>query len=77
MQDIAIRRTVLRLGRKFEGDHLVQIRGRDSEGAKYNPGFVPFHLLDMIVKPSLTGWWQENSIEDFYQSNKVLQVRKD
>jgi len=76
LQDIAIRRTVLRLGRKFEGDHLVQIRGKDSEGAKYNPGFVPFHLPDLIAKPSLTGWWQEDSIEDFYQSNKILQVRK-
>lgn len=76
LQDIAIRRVILRLDRKFGGDHLVQIRGKNSEGARYNPGFIKFHLPKMIVKPSLTGWWQEDSIEDFYQSNKILQVRK-
>lgn len=77
LQDISIRRVLLRLGKKFEGDHYVQIRGKDSEGAKYNPGFIPFHLSKKIIKPSLEGWWQENSIEDFYQSNKVLQIRID
>lgn len=32
-------------------------------------------MPEMIVKPHLSGWWNEDSIEDFYQSNKVLQIR--
>jgi hypothetical protein len=76
LQDIAIRRVVLRLGKKFEGNSIVQVRGQNSEGYALSPGVVPFHLPDMIKEPHLEGWWNKDSIEDFYQSNKVLQVRK-
>lgn len=77
LQDIAVRRCLKRLGRRFEGGRPVQIRGRDSEGYRLNPGFVPFHEPEGILEPSLSHgkWWQKGSIEDFWQSNKVLQVR--
>ena len=76
LQDIAVRRCLKRLNRQFEGDHLVQIRGHDSEGYRLNPGRVPFHAPERILKPSLSRgtWWDESSIEDFWQSNKILQV---
>ena len=77
LQDIAIRRCVLRLGRSFDGDHLVEIRGKNSEGFHLNPGRVPFHLPERIVeRPGNPGWIQSGSIEDFWQSNKVLVVRE-
>ncbi len=77
LQDIAIRRVVLRRGWRFEGDQLIQIRSHDQYwGKNLSPGKVPFHLPELIVVPSLQGWWEYNSIEDFYQSNKVLQVRE-
>jgi len=77
LQDIAIRRCLQRLGRAFEGSHLVQIRGHDSEGYRLNPGQVPFHEPSAIIRPSLAQdtWWLEGSIEDMWQSNKILQVR--
>ncbi len=76
LQDIAVRRCLQRLGRAFAGDHLVQIRGHESEGYCLNPGQVPFHAPEHVVKPSLSRgkWWDENSIEDFWQSNEVLQI---
>ncbi len=77
LQDIAIRRALQRLGRALAGDHLVQIRGRQSEGYRLNPGEVPFHDSDGIIKPALPGWWRSGSIEDFWQSNKVLLAARD
>lgn len=77
LQDIAVRRCLRRLGRRFEGGHPVQIRGRDSDGYCLNPGMVPFHDPSEVLEPSLARgkWWKKNSIEDFWQSNKVLQVK--
>lgn len=77
LQDIAVRRCLRRLSRRFEGDHLVQIRGHDSEGYRLNPGVVPFHDPSGILRPSLApdNWWETDSIEDFWQSNKVFLVR--
>ncbi|MBN2574456.1 MAG: nicotinate (nicotinamide) nucleotide adenylyltransferase [Deltaproteobacteria bacterium] len=77
LQDVALRRALLRLGRAFRGDHLVQIRGRGSEGYRLNPGVVAFHAVDRIVRPTLPGWWQAGSVEDFWQSNKVLLAASD
>ena len=76
LQDISIRRSLIRLGRWFEGDRLVEIRGSESEGYMLSPGVVPFHLPEMIMKPALAGWWEKDTVEDFYQSNKLLQVMK-
>jgi hypothetical protein len=77
LQDIAIRRVVFRRGWQFEGDELVQIRShKDYFGKNLSPGKVSFHRLEQIVIPHLKGWWNENSIEDWYQSNKVLQIKE-
>lgn len=75
MQDIAVRRVVQRLGRKFEGTALLQIRGRKSKGACLSPGVVPFHKPDFILQPELQSWWEPGSIESFWQSNKILLVK--
>lgn len=79
LHDIAVRRAVARLGRKFRGNHLVHIRWTESEGYRLNPGVLPFHRAELIsskFERNLSGkriWWEKNSIEDFYQRNKVLQ----
>lgn len=81
LHDIAIRRSVLRLGKEFKGDHLVEIRAKNTEGKILRPGLVPFHLPEMICKEEIKDygskgfWWNSKSIEDFYQRNKVLQIK--
>lgn len=81
IHDIAIRRAVLRLGKWFYGKRLLQIRSRDEESFRFSPGIVPFHLPGMIVKGEIKDyggkgiWWNLNTIEDFYQRNKVLQIK--
>jgi len=67
-QDIALRRNLLRLGRVFEGDHLVEVRAKESEGFRFQPGQVAFHLPHLIVKPHVRGWWLPGSVEAFWQS---------
>lgn len=42
---------------------------------KWSPGRIPTLRYDLVEK-SQPGWWQPGSIEDFYQSTKVLQVRQ-
>ncbi len=76
MQDIAIRRVVKRLNRAFQGDKLLQIRGRWAKGGILSPGVVPFHRPEWILQPELVSWWQPGSIESFWQSNKVLLIKK-
>lgn len=82
IHDVAIRRSVLRLGRLFSGHHLVHVRWTGSEGYRINPGVVPFHMQEFIVPGEINDyggkgiWWFPNTIEDFYQRNKVLQVIK-
>ena len=78
-QDIAIRRCVVRFGLRFKGRKLIQIRdykGKHPLSLKLSPGRIPFHMPKLIKKPELDGWWQHGSVESFYQSNKVLQVKK-
>ena len=82
IHDIAIRRAVCRLGKVFRGGHLMHVRWKDSEGFRINPGIVQFHLPAMIVQDEIKDyggkgfWWYENTIEDFYQRNKVLQIKR-
>lgn len=77
LQDISIRRVAFRRGWQFKGDKLVQVRSHSEYwGENLSPGRVPFHVPENIVGCHLTGWWDFNSIEDFYQSNKVLQAKQ-
>ncbi|MBI4116342.1 hypothetical protein HY449_01220 [Candidatus Pacearchaeota archaeon] len=48
--DIAIRRAVLRNGRKFLGDRLVEVRKPGTEGARLSPYSIPFHLPNLIYQ---------------------------
>ena len=83
LQDIAIRRSLVRLGMAFRGLKPVQIRHQWGEapihplGYLLSPSTVPFHRRDLLVEPLLEGWWSEvggvRSVEGFYQSNKLLQ----
>jgi PTH2 family peptidyl-tRNA hydrolase len=77
LHDIAIRRSLRKLEKKFQGEVLLEIRGEDSGGYILSPSQVPFHQPDLILKPHLKGWWGKNSIESFWQSNKVLLVKYD
>lgn len=78
LQDIAVRRALKRLGKDFQGNHLVQIRGHESEGYVLNPGKVPFYKPELIpnikYKGVNNGWWDENSVEAFYQNTKALVI---
>ncbi len=74
--DIAIRRILQRRGWSFAGKNIIQIRygqGGDPVASEYfDPLKVPFHLPSKIERPLLEGAWDANSVECFYQSNKVL-----
>ena len=74
LQDIAVRNVLKRLGKEFAGDHLVEIRGQESEAYVLNPGQVPFHKPELIIGEYKKTWWKENSVEDFYQRNKALLI---
>jgi hypothetical protein len=77
VQDIAIRNAVNRLGKRFEGKELIQIRDKEAPhplSIILSPGQVPFCEPGLILQPELTGWWKPHSVEAFYQSNRVLQV---
>jgi hypothetical protein len=76
IQDIAIRNVFRRNGWNFQGSELIQIRGNAKPfGQKLTPGRVEFHQPQDIVIPHLEGWWDKDSVEDFYQSNKVLHIK--
>lgn len=80
IQDIAIRRCLVRLGRAFSGRERIQIRdevGEHSLSMTLSPGRVPFHQPDWIYTPEVVGWWLPGSVEAFYQSNKFLQIREE
>jgi hypothetical protein len=79
LQDIAIRRSLVRLGVAFRGARLIQIRGAGGSppvhllSYQLQPGKAPFHRPGWILSPAIEGWWQSGSVEAFYQSNKLLQ----
>ena len=88
IQDIAIRRVFARAGFVWLGKKLIRIRrhesrrmrrARDGEdldyGYHFSPGKVPFHRPNLILEPHLEGWWDRNTVEDWYQSNRVLVVK--
>jgi hypothetical protein len=78
IQDIAIRKVISKLGKTFRGNQLIQIRqevGNHPLSVTLSPGRVPFHQQRRIRLPWLTGWWKPGSVECWYQSNKILQIR--
>ncbi|HLC53400.1 MAG TPA: hypothetical protein VJK03_02555 [Candidatus Nanoarchaeia archaeon] len=90
LHDVAIRRAVLRQGRWFTGEKLLEVRSTNGEGWILSPCNVPFHLPDMIYQGETKyqgeerdfeqspPWWitkgVNGSVEEFYQQNKILQV---
>lgn len=40
-----------------------------------SPGQIPFHFPEKIIQPQLEGWWEKDTVESFYQSNKILQIK--
>lgn len=85
IHDIAIRKAIIRSGEWFKGNHLVHVRSTDTEGKILSPMFIPFHLPWLIYQgeikdyPEKGKWWRKigipNSVEEFYQHNKILQVK--
>ncbi|MBF0102863.1 MAG: hypothetical protein HQK77_18340, partial [Desulfobacterales bacterium] len=81
-QDIAVRRAIRYLGYSFQGNELLQIRGKDSSGYILNPGKIPFFAPRLIKQPEMFSsednpriWWDKGSIESFWQNNKILLYR--
>lgn len=77
IQDIAVRNVLAKLGRAFTGKRteLLVIRSVDSNGHQFGPGNVPLYRPGIITRPSLCpAWASRDSVEDFWQSNKWLQV---
>lgn len=77
LQDIAIRRSLVRMGLWFKGSEPIRIRqelGHHPLSMTLSPGKVPFHRPDLIVQPELQGWWNPQTVESFYQSNRYLQA---
>lgn len=83
IQDIALRNVLRLLDRKFEntrGNQLLEIRSTSSNGHKYGPGNIPLfaEARDFIDSPSRApSWAQPGSVEDFWQSNKWIEVYND
>lgn len=79
IQDIAIRRCLIRFGLWFGGPKLIRIRqelGDHPLSMILSPGRVPFHKPELIVLPELAPKWANpGSVESFYQSNRYLQIR--
>lgn len=79
IQDVAIRRCLVRLGEEFRGREPLQIRHSDGShplSLTLSPGRVPFHRPEWLIRPEIVLWWAEpGSVESFYQSNKLLQRR--
>jgi hypothetical protein len=46
-------------------------------GWSWHPGLIPCAHPEEIFDMNCDGkWWRKGSIEDFYQSNKALQIQK-
>ncbi len=76
----------LRRLRPFKGTEPIQVReGRPGtpretwpKGWRWSPGRIPSANPALITPPREIPdrWWRKGTIEDFYQSNKVLVVRR-
>ena len=78
IQDIAIRRCLVRMGLWFLGKDLIRIRQEKGDhplSVILSPGRVPFHRPEFIAYPEIKGWWHPKTVESFYQSNRFLQIK--
>jgi len=72
------------VGKSFGGEEPIKVReGKPGtsqsswpEGWRWSPGRIPVVRRDLIPKTNISGWWQKGTMEDLYQSAKVLQVRR-
>lgn len=58
----------------YVGNSVLEDKSSFPAGWRWSPGRIPAIRYDLVEKPR-QGWWQPGSIEDFYQSTKVLQVK--
>lgn len=71
------------LDMQFRGQKSVQVRegkpgtpdSQQPTGYRWSPGRIPCTIPYLIPEPHISGWWSYNSIEDFYQSTKSLQIK--
>mgnify|MGYP001571612736 CR=1 len=72
------------LGLEFKGKEPIQIREGKSNtdpatwpaGWAWGPGRIPATHPELIPAIGQPLWWQPGSIEDLYQSAKILQIKK-
>ncbi|MBM4398372.1 MAG: hypothetical protein FJ087_22115, partial [Deltaproteobacteria bacterium] len=77
-EDIAVRRAVLRLGETFKGERLIRTRAVDeATGIHLSPGVIPFHRPELVPRRRAQGWFRQGSVEEFYQSTKLLIVEEE
>jgi hypothetical protein len=76
LQDIAIRRSLIRLGEKFQGKRLRKVKS-DGHLPELSPGNIPFLQPELVnrFKKVEKKWIKPNTIEDFWQNNKVFLVK--
>ena len=78
LQDIAIRRALIRLGEEFQGKRLRKVKS-DGHFPELSPGRVPFIAPEKVSSNTKVEkkWIEPKSVEDFWQNNKVFLVKDD
>ena len=76
LQDIAIRRALIRLSERFQGKRLRKVKS-DGHLPELSPGNIPFIQPELVnrFKKVEKKWIKPNTIEDFWQNNKIFMVR--
>lgn len=86
IQDVSVRRALVRMGTYFSGfrgsnaeykeEELLHIRGEGTNGNWLMPGNIPFHKLQLIMPTeqveNFPKWANRQSVEGFWQANKVI-----
>lgn len=71
------------MGMPFRGNTPLQVReGKPGtpidtwpKGWKYSPGKIMTTRPDLTPETNIRGWWERGSIEEVYQTAKILQVK--
>lgn len=91
IQDVSVRRALVRMGTYFSGfrgsnaeykeEELLHIRGEGTNGNWLMPGNIPFHKRHLILPTdqveNFPVWANPESVEGFWQANKVIIGAKD